>query len=106
MSVMTDREKVQFLRTWLDIGHTDGTPFNDAGVKLSFRQAELGYMTMKELVELVEYYAKLPMMLELGYTMTPADKFTYWMLKDNQALDAFSYLSQELAAPDREPETE
>lgn len=99
MSAMTDREKVEFLRGWLGIGHTDGTPFEAAGVKLYFREEACGYITMKELVELVEYYNKLSFMLELGYVMTPADKFTYWMLKENQVIDAFGYLADELNKP-------
>ena len=95
---MTDREKVEFLRHFcFSIGHTDGTPFDEATVTISdVRPNSLNIISMKEIREMVEFYKKLPIMQDLGHTITPPEKFVYWMLKDIGILDGFFHLDEEM----------
>lgn len=102
---MTDSEKIAFLRAEeLLIGWTPGTPFEKATVKLeATRGADiLDYFLMSEIVELCEYYSKLSAMISLGQVVTPADRFTFQILKANKIFDAFNALHQEMKGENHE----
>lgn len=95
---MTDREQIQFLRGYCySIGHTDGTPFDEATVSIyDVRPNSLNIISMKEIREMVEFYKKLPMLQDMGHVITPPEKFVYWMLKDIGILDGFFDLEEEM----------
>lgn len=92
MKTPTDRQKIEFLRTMCAcIGHTDGTPFDEATYSFyDVRARSCNIIGMKEIREMVEFYLKLPLMMDMGHVLTPPEKFVYWMLKDAGLIDAFS----------------
>lgn len=92
MPKLTDREKIEFLRSYIrGIGHTDGTPFGDATVESSLVMPH-DYIKMSEVVKLIDYYLKLPTLVSMGHVISPPENFVYWMLKDSGLLDAFAAL--------------
>ena len=89
---MTDREQINFLRAYINgIGHTDGTPFEEATLTLDSGRPYDIY-SMKEILELIKH---LNLIACVG-AVTPADRFVYIWLKHHNIIDGFSYLQQEL----------
>lgn len=101
---MTDREMVNFMRNYcFSIGHTDGTPFDEATVTIhDVRPNSMNIISMKEIRELLDYYGKLPMMVDLGHIISPPEKFVYWMLKDIGLIDGFAALENFLLEEENE----
>lgn len=96
---MEDQDKIYFLRGMeLMVGWTPGTEFEKATVKLEMTRGPgvADYFTIREILELCEYYSKLSSMISLGHTITPADRFTFHILKANKIFDAFNALHQEM----------
>lgn len=96
---MTNDDKIAFLRgTELMVGWTPGTPFEKATVKLEMNRGDglLDYFLMSEIIELCEYYHKLSSMISLGHIVTPADRFTFNILKTNGVFDALNALYEEM----------
>lgn len=96
---MTDREQIEFLRAYCySIGHTNGTPFDEATVTIhDVRPNSMNIISMKEIRELLDYYGKLPMMVNLGHIISPPEKFVYWMLKDIGLIDAYAAVQEALS---------
>lgn len=92
MPTPTDRQKIQFLRSYCAcIGHTDGTPFDEGTYSFyDVRAQSNNIIGLKEIREMVDFYLKLPTMLSMGHVLTPPEKFLYWMLKDNGLIDGFA----------------
>lgn len=96
---MIDAEKIAFLRAEeLMVGWTPGMEFEKATIKLEMTRGAdlLDYFLMSEIIELCEYYDKLSAMISLGQVVTPADRFTFQILKANKIFDAFNALYQEM----------
>lgn len=105
-NTLTDRERIQFLRAYvMGIGHTDGTPFEDATVSIyDIRPASSNIISMKEFKPLLDYYAKLPTLVEMGHVISPPEQFVYWMLKDLGFINAFAELAEYEAKIAADPE--
>ena len=93
---LTDRQKVLFLRRYFHaIGHTDGTVLEEATVTIQdIRPTQFNIVSMSEILPMIEYYAKLPLMVDMGYIISPPDKFVYHLLKDLGLIDGFSALAE------------
>lgn len=105
-NTLTDRERIQYLRAYaMGIGHTDGTPFEDATVTINdIRPTAFNIISMKEIKPMMDFYAKLPTLVEMGHEISPPEKFAYWMLKDLGLIDAFSNLAEYEAKVAADPE--
>lgn len=105
-NTLTDRERIQFLRAYvMGIGHTDGTPFEDATVSIyDIRPQANNIIGMKEFMPIMDYYAKLPTLVEMGHVISPPEQFVYWMLKDLGFINAFAQLADYEARIAADPE--
>lgn len=105
-NTLTDRERIQFLRAYvMGIGHTDGTPFEDATVSIyDIRPTAYNIISMKEIKSMIDFYAKLPTMVEMGHVISPPEQFAYWMLKDLGLIGAFAQLAEFEAKIAADPE--
>lgn len=105
-NTLTDRERISHLRAYvMGIGHTDGTPFLDATVSIhDVRPTAFNIFSMKEIKPIVDFYAKLPMMVEMGHQISPPEQFVYWMFKDLGLIDAFAALADYEAKIAADPE--
>lgn len=106
MEKMTDRERISYLRGMvMGIGHTDGTPFDEGTFSFhGVRPQSFNIVSMKEIRELMEFYAKLPIMMDMGHILTPPERFMYFMLKDAGLIDAFAALGEYEAQIAENPE--
>lgn len=95
MPKLTDREKVQFLRHFVQMGHTDGTPFEDATFVLSSGHRPYNFYSMKEILGLVEHLNKMAV---LGCP-SPSDTFVYHFLKENKVIEALCALAEHENGP-------
>ena len=105
-NTLTDRERIEYLRAYaMGIGHTDGTPFEDATVSIhDIRPTAYNIISMKEIKPMIDFYAKLPTMVELGHQISPPEQFVYWMLKDLGYINAFAELAEYEAKIAADPE--
>ena len=105
-NTLTDRERIEYLRAYvMGIGHTDGTPFEDATVSIyDIRPQANNIIGMKEFKPIMDYYAKLPTLVEMGHVISPPEQFVYWMLKDLGFINAFSQLAEFEAKIAADPE--
>lgn len=101
MQKLTDREKVQFLRHFVQMGHTDGTPFEEACFVLSTGRPYNIYPA-KEILGLVEHLNKMSV---LGCP-SPSDTFVYEFLKGNNVIEGFCALSKHENGPSIEKDEE
>jgi hypothetical protein len=89
----------------MGIGHTDGTPFEDATVSIhDIRLKASNIISMKEIKPMMDYYAKLPTLVEMGHVISLPEQFVYWMFKDLGLIDAFSALADYEAKVAADPE--
>lgn len=90
MKRLTDREQIEFLMAYLpSVGHTKGTPFEEATLTLdSGRPFDI--YSMKEILELLHH---MNIVAATG-AVSPTDKFVYIWLKHHGIIDAFSYLNE------------
>jgi len=87
---LTDRNKIEFLRQFMQIGHTDGTPFEDACITVvSGRSFNL--FGMKEVQEMLNTLETLAL-LGGAEALDPCHKFVYRMFVDNGIINGFSAL--------------
>ncbi len=95
-NTLTDRERICYLRGMAPgIGHTDGTPFDEATFTFhGVRPQSFDIISMKEIKPMIDFYAKLPTMVDMGHQISPPEKFVYWMLKDAGLIDAFAELAE------------
>jgi hypothetical protein len=95
-NTLTDRERIECLRAYaMGIGHTDGTPFEDATVSIhDIRPQANNIIGMKEFKPMMDYYAKLPTLVEMGHVISLPEQFVYWMFKDLGLIDAFLALAE------------
>ena len=105
-NTLTDRERIEYLRAYaMGIGHTDGTPFEDATVSIhDIRPTAYNIISMKEIKPMIDFYAKLPTMVEMGHVISPPEQFVYWMLKDLGLINAFAQLAEFEAKIAADPE--
>jgi len=96
---MTDREKIQILRSCtLQVGHTDGQPFEKGCVTVcSGRSYDL--FAIGEIQEIMNHFNS---MAAFGSIPSPTDRFVYRMFQDNGIITAFAYLGDCMNAEDRE----
>lgn len=97
MPKLTDRQKTEFLRGYVQMGHTEGTPFEDACFVLSNGRPYNIY-PMKEILGLVEHLNKMSV---LGCP-SPSDTFVYHLLNENNVIEAFCALAEYEKGPSME----
>lgn len=94
--VDTDAEKVATLRCYgLTVWHKPGTPLEQAAVRIHFETECAGFIPLKIIDELVDHFTKLAMTVNsLGTAPTPADTFSYRILKDAGIFDAYAAIGK------------
>lgn len=93
---LTARQKVEFLRAFMKIGHTEGKPFESACVTMYGRQYDL--YPMSEVKEMLDEIMLSTQLGGLG-SLSSTQRFVMHMLKDSGVIAGFYALSEyELSA--------